>query len=194
TTQEAAYAAAANAWVTLMAGFTTVQSVGSPGDIPLRDAIAKGALAGPRILTAVEPLMGRGEQTGTPDEIRAFVRKQKEAGADLIKIFAANSIGRNAPTLSQEQLNAACDEAKKLGLRTLVHAYKDAVGAAARAGCTEIEHGTLATDDDLKLMVQKGTYLDPQAGLVMENYILNKERFVGTPGFSNSADEFVSRL
>ena len=33
--------------------------------------------------------MGRGEQTGTPDEIRAYVRKQKEAGADLIKIFAA---------------------------------------------------------------------------------------------------------
>src|SRR2546430_16752586 len=57
TTQEAAYRAASNAWVTLMAGFTTVQSVGSSTDIPLRDAIAKGALPGPRILTAVEPLM-----------------------------------------------------------------------------------------------------------------------------------------
>ena len=67
-------------------------------------------------------------------------------------------------TLSQEQLNAACDEAKKQGLRTLVHAYKDAVRAATLAGCTEIEHGTLATDDDLKLMAEKGTYLDPQAG------------------------------
>ena len=77
TTQEAAYAAASNAWLTLMAGFTTIQSVGSPADVPLRDAIAKGMLPGPRILTAVEPLSGRGEQTGTPDEIRAFVRKQK---------------------------------------------------------------------------------------------------------------------
>jgi imidazolonepropionase-like amidohydrolase len=194
TTQEAAYQAASNAWATLMAGFTTVQSVGSPTDVPLRDAIAKGTLPGPRILTAVEPLMGRGEQTGTPDDIRAFMRKQKEAGADLIKIFAANSIRRSEMTLSQEQLNAACDEAKKLGLRTLVHAYKDAVRAATLAGCTEIEHGTLATDEDLKLMVAKGTYLDPQAGLVMENYLLNKEKFLGTPGFNEDAFAMIEKI
>ena len=60
TTPEAAYASAENAWATLMAGFTTIQSVGSPTDVPLRDAIAKGVLPGPRILTAVEPLAGRG--------------------------------------------------------------------------------------------------------------------------------------
>ena len=194
TTQEAAYQAAANAWVTLMAGFTTVQSVGSPTDIPLRDAIAKGSLPGPRILTAVQPLQGQGEQTGTPDEIRAFVRKQKEAGADLIKIFAANSIRRNEMTLSQAQLNAACDEARRQGLRTLVHAYKDAVRAATLAGCTQVEHGTLATDDDLKLMAQKGTWLDPQAGLVMENYLLNKEEFLGTPGFPEEAFPMIEKI
>ena len=62
TTQEDAYRAASNAWVTLMAGFTTVQSVGSPNDIPLRDAIAKGVLPGPRILTAVEPLPRAGRE------------------------------------------------------------------------------------------------------------------------------------
>ncbi len=42
TTQEDAYKAASNAWLTLMAGFTTVQSVGAPNDVALRDAIAKG--------------------------------------------------------------------------------------------------------------------------------------------------------
>src|SRR5260370_5501391 len=87
-------------------------------------------------------------------------------------------------TLSQEQLNAACDEAKKQGLRTLMHAYKDAVRAATLAGCTEIEHGTLATDADLKLMAEKGTYLDPQAGLIIENYLLHKEQYLGTPGYT----------
>src|SRR5260370_16457239 len=122
TTQEAAYQAASNAWVTLMAGFTTVQSVGSPTDLPLRDLIAKGVLPGPRILTAVNALMGRGEQTGTPDEIRAFVRKQKEAGADLIKIFAAGGPSRPAITLSQEQLNTACGEATNVGMPPPVHA------------------------------------------------------------------------
>jgi len=185
TSPDAIYAAAANAYATLMAGFTTIQSIGSSADIPLRDAIAGGRLPGPRILTSAEPLFGRGPQTGTPDEIRAYLRKQKEAGADVIKIFASQSIRQGGGmTLSQEQLNAACDEAKKLGLRTVVHAYKDAVRAATLAGCTQVEHGTLATDDDLKLMAARGTYLDPQAGLVIENYLLNKDKYLGTPGYT----------
>ena len=187
TTQEAAYAAAANAWLTLMAGFTTVQSVGSPTDIPLRDAIAQGTLPGPRILTAVEPLMGRGEQTGTPDEIRAYVRKQKAAGAALIKIFASGGMLRGGMTLSPAQLHAACDEAKQQGLRTLVHAYRDAVRAATLAGCTQIEHGLGATDDDLKLMADKGTYFDPQAGLLIETYLRNKDKYLGTPFYTEEA-------
>jgi imidazolonepropionase-like amidohydrolase len=184
TTPDAAYAAASNAWLTLMAGFTTIQSLGSPADVPLRDAIAKGLLPGPRILTAVEPLMGRGEQTGTPDEIRAFVRKQKAAGADVIKIFASGGMTRGPMTMSQEQLNAACDEAKKQGLRTLVHAFRDAVRAATLAGCTEIEHGLGASDDDLKLMAERGTVLDPQAGLLLETYLQFKDRFLAPPYYT----------
>ncbi len=184
TTQEAAYASVANARLTLLAGFTTVQSVGSPTDVPLRDAIAKGLVPGPRVLTAVEPLEGRGPQTGTPDEIRAFIRKQKQAGADVIKIFASESIRTGGGmTLSQAQLDAACDEAKKQGLRTLVHAYKQAVRAAALAGCTQVEHGVLTSDEDLKAMAAKGTYFDPQAGLVIENYMQNKDKYLGTEGY-----------
>jgi imidazolonepropionase-like amidohydrolase len=113
------------------------------------------------------------------------VRKQKQAGADLIKIFASKSIRQGGGmTLSQEQLNAACDEAKKQGLRTLVHAYKEAVRAATLAGCTEVEHGTLSTDGDLKLMAEKGTYFDPQCGLVIENYLQNREMYLGTQGYT----------
>jgi imidazolonepropionase-like amidohydrolase len=170
-----------------MAGFTTVQSVGSPADLPLRDAIARGALPGPRILTSAEPLIGQGEKSGTPEEIRAYVRKQKEAGADVIKMFANASPFQTKLILSQEQLNASCDEATKQGLRTLVHAYGEAVRVATLAGCTSVEHGFLATDDDLKLMAEKGTYLDPQAGLIWENYLQNKEKFLGTPGFTEES-------
>ena len=167
---------------------------GRPMDVPLRDAIAKGSLPGPRILTAVQPLEGEGEKTGTPDQIREFVRKQKAAGADLIKIFASESIRKGGGmTLSQEQLNAACGEANKLGLRTLVHAYKDAVRAATLAGCTEIEHGTMATDDDLKLVAEHGTYFDPQAGLVLENYMANKDKFVGTEGYTEEGFAAMSK-
>jgi imidazolonepropionase-like amidohydrolase len=189
-TPEAAYAAASNAWVTLMAGFTTIQNVGSA--VPLRDAIAKGLLPGPRILTGIEALAGRGDQTGTPDEIRAYVRKQKQSGSDLIKIYAAGGMLQGKMTMSQEQLNAACDEAKKQGLRTLVHAYRDAVPAATLAGCTQIEHGLGATDEDLKLMAEKGTYFDPQAGLLIENYLLNKEKYAGSPFFPKTVEAFAS--
>ena len=192
TDREAAYQVASNAWTTFMAGFTTIQSLGSPADVPLRNAITNGSLPGPRILTSVEPLMGQGEKTGTSEEIRAFVRKQKEAGADVIKIFANYSVRRPEMMLSQEQLSAACDEARKLGLRSVVHAYKDAVRAATLAGCTQLEHGVLATDDDLRLMASRGIFLDPQAGLVWENYLLNKEKFVGTPGYPVSLDGFGS--
>jgi len=185
TSLEDAYEVASNAWVTLMAGFTTVQSVGSLTDIPLRNAISQGKLPGPRVLTSAEPLFGRKEATGTEEEIRAFIKKQKAAGADLIKIFASESIRQGGGmTLSQAQLIAACDEAKKQGLRTLVHAYKEAVGAVALAGCTEVEHGTLASEADLKLLAEKGVYLDPQAGLVIENYMRYKDNYLGTPGYT----------
>jgi imidazolonepropionase-like amidohydrolase len=191
TTQDAAYRSAANAWATLTAGFTTIQSPGSPTDIPLRDRIARGQIPGPRILTSAEPLFGQGEKTGTPDEIRAFVRKQKAAGADLFKIFLSYSPARPQLMLSAAQLEAACDEARRQGLRTLVHAYGEGVRAAALAGCAEVEHGVLATDEDLRLLAEKGTYLDPQAGLVWENYLLNREKFAGTAGYPDSPEGFA---
>ncbi|SRR5579871_1164687 len=180
-TQEAAYDSAANAYATLMAGFTTVQSVGNPLDVPLREAIARGALPGPRILTAMEPISGQGEKTGTPEESRAHVRRQKEAGADLIKIYASGGMSQGTATLSQAQLDAICDEARKVGLRTLVHAYRDAVRMATVAGCTQVEHGLGASDEDLKLMAEKGTILDPQGGLLLDTYIREKARYMGTP-------------
>ena len=190
TAEESNYLTASNAWATLLAGFTTIQTM-SPA-VGLRDAIAKGLLPGPRILTIVDSLAGRGEQTGTPDELRAYVQRQKNAGADLIKIYASGSMMRGTNTISQEQLNAVCDEAKKLGLRTHVHAYRDAVSAATLAGCTQIEHGVGATDDDLKLMAARGTYLDPQGGALFESYILNKARFAGRPFFAKTEEEVVA--
>ena len=191
-TEDAPYREAANAWTTLMAGFTTVQSVGSARDVPLRDTIAAGLLPGPRILTSLDGLIGQGEKTGTPAELRAYVRKQKEAGADVIKVLASVGMLVGEQTLSQEQLNAVCDEAKRQGLRTLVHACREAVAAATLAGCTQVEHGLGASDNDLRLMAERGTYFDPQAGLLLETYALNKARYVGTPFFPKTEEQIVA--
>jgi len=177
TPYQAALAGAENAYATLMAGFTTIQSVGSPEDKDLRAAIANGRLPGPRLLTSLEPIE---DAKLNPEQIREAVRKLKADGADLVKIFASRSIRQGGTrTLSDEQLQAACGEAKVQGLRTLVHAYRDAVRAAANAGCTEVEHGTYATQEDLNAMAEHGTFFDQQIGLVIHNYLDNKQKFLG---------------
>jgi imidazolonepropionase-like amidohydrolase len=178
TPAQAALAAAGNAYATLMAGFTTIQSVGSPEDKELRAAINSGTVPGPRLLTSLEPIE---DPKLTPEQMREAVRKLKADGADLVKIFASRSIRQGGTrTLSDEQLQAACSEARAQGLRTLVHAYRDAVRAAANAGCTEVEHGTYATQEDLDAMAQHGTFFDPQIGLVIHNYLDNKPKFLGS--------------
>ena len=118
-----ALAHAGNAWATLHAGFTTVQSIGEADNAPLRDAINRGTLPGPRVLTSLGSLNER-TKGGSPDSLRAAVRRFKQAGADVIKIFASKSIrdGGEA-TMTPEQLTAACGEAKALGLRSVVHAH-----------------------------------------------------------------------
>jgi imidazolonepropionase-like amidohydrolase len=167
---EAALYGAENAYVTLLAGFTTVQSVGSASDKPLRDAIARGILPGPRILTSLGSI---GNAKLTADQIREEVRKKKAEGADLIKIFASASIrDGGTPTLSQEQVDAACGEARAQGLRSMVHAHSaEAMMRAARANCTVVEHGALATPEAFKLMAERGTWFDPNIGLVTQNYL-----------------------
>lgn len=191
----AALAAAGNAWRTLLGGFTTVQSVGSPSDSNLRDAIARGLVPGPRLLTSLEPIVGRSEATGTPEQLREMVRKRASQGADVIKIFASKSIREGAgQTLSQDQLEAACGEARTLGLRTLVHAYGPAIRAATLAGCTQIEHGTYASDEDLRLMAEKGTYFDPQAGLVIQNYLDNKARYLGIGNYTEEGFAIMQKI
>ena len=187
-TPEAAYRAAGNAYATLLAGFTTIQSMDSVA--ALREVSARGGLPAPRILTIVEPLVGRGEQTGTPDEVRAFVRKQKEAGADFLKIYASGGMRQTAQTIPQPALDAACDEARRLGLRTLVHANYQAVHGAIAASCTQVEHGLGATDADLHAMAEKGIYFDPQAGQLIQNYLDNRVRYAGTPFFPKTPQEF----
>jgi len=178
TAEQATLAAAGNAYSTLLAGFTTVQSLGSPEDKDLREAIARGAIPGPRLLTALNPIE---DAKLTPDQIREAVRKLKADGADVVKIFASRSIRQGGgQTLSDEQLQAACSEAKAQGLRSVVHAYRAAVRASANAGCTEVEHGTYATQEDLDAMAQHGTFFDPQVGLVIHNYLDNKPKFLGS--------------
>jgi imidazolonepropionase-like amidohydrolase len=192
TPEESMLAMTANGFATLSSGVTTVQSPGSPEDKDLRDFIALGAVPGPRILTSLQPISN---PRLTPDTLRSIVRRRKAEGADFIKIFASQSIrDGGAPTLTQEQLNAICGEAKAQGLRTLVHAHSaESMRMATLAGCTQIEHGVFATDEVLKLMADRGVYFDPQCGLVFRNYLDNRAKYEGIGNYNEQGFAFMEK-
>ena len=192
TPQQSILYEAENAYITLMAGFTTVQSIGSPLDVDVRAAIARGVVPGPRLLTSIRPI---NENTGTPDEIRAFVRKLKADGADLVKMFASKSSREGGgQTMTDAQIQAACAEAKTVGLRSWVHAHSpSSVRAATLAGCTAVTHGSQVTDAELKLMQERGTYFEPNIGLVSQNYLENKSRYFGIGNFNEEGFAFTEK-
>ena len=189
TVAEQALDASVNARVTLMAGFTTVRDVGSRDsiDVGLRNAIANGKIAGPRMLVSVHAIGATGghcdeggyrqglfPETGTwvgvingADQAREAVRLAHKYGADIIKTCATGGVlsltdDVDTPQLTQEELNAIVDEAHALRRKTAAHAH-GAEGAkrAIRAGIDSIEHGSFMDDEALDMMKQRGTYLVP---------------------------------
>jgi imidazolonepropionase-like amidohydrolase len=189
---EAMLFAVDNAIATLNAGFTTIQSPGALADKDLRDAIARGIIPGPRLLTSLQPLT---ENSGPADKLRELVRERKQQGADLIKIFASKSIREGgAQTMTDEQLGGACGEAKSLGLRTMVHAHSaESAKAATLAGCTTVEHGAYVTDEVFNLMAERGTYYDPNIGLVLQNYLENKPKYFGIGNYDEAGFAFMEK-
>ena len=182
--QEMLYAAE-NAYLTLMAGFTTIQSPGQPGDVDLRDAIRRGVLPGPRILTSILQIT---PTAGTPAELRQRVRELKKQSADVVKIFSSVARGGVEQVMTREQMEALCGEAKAQELRTLVHAQtSEAVKSAIDAGCTQIEHGTGIDEATLRLMAERGVYFDPHVGVLMQNYLRNKQRFLGVADYTEES-------
>ena len=189
---QASWHIAENAVKTLSAGFTTIQSPGALADKDLRDAIARGIIPGPRILTSLQPLT---ETSGDPARLRELIRQRKEQGADFIKLFASKSIREGgAQTMTDAQLDAACGEAKSLGLRTIVHAHSaESAKAATLAGCTSIEHGAYVTDEVFELMAKRGTYYDPNIGLVLQNYLENKPKYFGIGNYNEEGFAFMEK-
>ena len=175
--------AVGNAYRTLLAGFTTVQSLGSPLDADLRDAIDRGDVPGPRVLTSLRAVTSA---TGDADAIRATIRQLKADGADVIKVFASSSIREGGVrALSDEQIEAACSEGRAQGLRVAVHAYgSEVMNAVIRAGCSSIEHGNRYDDETLALLAEHGTFLGFHVGLLWDNYAANRERFIGIGNYT----------
>jgi imidazolonepropionase-like amidohydrolase len=184
------YSEQQNAYFTLMAGYTTVQSIGSPVDTILRQVIERGDAKGPRILSSLGSLS---DTTRSPEQIRQWVRDKAREGADVVKLFASKSIREGGgQTMSAAQIAAFCGEARTAGKRSWIHAHAaSAVRDAANAGCFAVTHGSQVTGAELQLMAQKGTFFEPNIGLVSQNYLENKARYLGVGNYDEAGFKFM---
>jgi imidazolonepropionase-like amidohydrolase len=184
STPDEAIRGVVNAKKTLEAGFTTVRNVGAGGftDVALRKAIDSSAIEGPRLQVSGPPLGatgGHADENILPPEynragggvadgpwaLRAKVRANAKAGADLIKFMATGGVLSHGDSvggqqLTQEEMNAIVEEAHMWGRKVAVHAHgADGIKAAIKAGADSIEHASLIDDEGIKLAKAHGTYL-----------------------------------
>jgi imidazolonepropionase-like amidohydrolase len=174
---------AADARVTLLAGFTSVRDVESEGsgyaDVALRDAIDRGLVEGPRMMVATRgiAMVGRynpfGVSPDLPDfptgaqmvsgveEARRAAREQIGYGANLLKVYA----DWDAPTLTEEEIKAVVDEAHRVKIKVAAHAtLPEGIRNALNAGVDSIEHGHEADRASLELIKQKNAFWVPTIG------------------------------
>ena len=192
TPEQTAAAIQANLDATLDAGFTTVQALGSASDKARRDAINAGTMRGPRILSSLGQVQGGSR---TPDQLREQVRTLKANGADVIKFFASGSIRDGGKmNVAQAQVDAVCGEARAQGLRAVVHAHDpDSIKSAVQAGCNQIEHGLFADDSAMKAMKDANVFFDPNIGLVLQNYLENKAKYMGSGNYNEEGFAFMEK-
>lgn len=164
-----------------------VQTGGLLLDVALKKAIDLGWIDGPRIVPAghaISPTGGHLDPTmfqrlgphimpltveeGIANgvaEVRKAVRYQMKYGAQVIKVVASGGVMSHtgpagAQQYSAEELAAIADEAHRAGLKVAAHAHGDAgIRVAIEVGIDCIEHCSLATDETLDLMVERGTFL-----------------------------------
>jgi imidazolonepropionase-like amidohydrolase len=187
--------AAENARRTIEAGYTTIRNLGATDlvDLDLRDAIARGEVPGPQILTAglgLTPNVIESSDAGVRlIKVRQFVRGQLGEGSDMIKIFeAVNKKGE--PAFSEAEVRAAVEEAGRSGRVVAVHAHEAVcIKAAVLAGCASIEHGSFLDEEAMKLMREHHVALVPTLYLPT-HYLENRSHF----SFVNASWDFFEKL
>ena len=172
---------------TLRAGYTTVRNLGSVNgiDFAVRQAIDAGWVKGPRIITSgkiicmtcsgTEYFSGMYRIADGVDENRKAAREQLKAGADVLKVMATGAIMNpggvpGAAQLGVDEMRAVIEEGAKLGIPTAAHAHgAQGIKNAVEAGVATIEHGTMADDEAIEMMVKKNVFLVPT--LLVDNLI-----------------------
>jgi imidazolonepropionase-like amidohydrolase len=185
-----------NAQADLRAGITTARDMTSHGngygDVAIRDAINQGRFDGPRYQVSTLGIVWAGNATAaappnplaaarvkTAEEAQAAVRDQIEHGADWIKLyptggysFAANGTPEFVFTYPMPVLQAAIDEAHRLGHKTACHVLGgEGKHNAIVAGCDTIEHAFDLDAAEAEMIVSKKLFYDPTFTRYLEPYM-----------------------
>ena len=170
-----------NSLLAIKSGITTVRDLGGKGfiTVAVRDAIAKGVIPGPRIVScasAVTTTGGHAHQKSievdTPDEMKRAVRHIIKGGADCIKIFGSGGLGTPgsnplAPQYHVDEFRVAVEEAHRLGKHVASHVHPTvAIRFAVESGVDTVEHcswmtpdGVIVDQDLLDEIINKGVYI-----------------------------------
>lgn len=182
-----------NAQKTLRAGFTTVRNLGDSGGVlALKEAIARGWVAGPTIVDAGQSIsttsghmderlglreelheaVGSANLCDGVEECRKAVRRQVGRGADVIKIATTGGVNSRigaglGKQMFDDEAKAIVDTAHLYGKKVAVHAHgADGVALALRAGADSIEHGTMMDDETIRLFARSGAFYVPTLSTV----------------------------
>jgi imidazolonepropionase-like amidohydrolase len=188
---------------TLLAGFTSVRNVGDNNNesIALRNAVNKGEVPGPRILTAGVPIGSTGGHAdgsdgyrldlqgdptpkdgiiNSPEDAWKAVRQHYKDGADLIKIMPSGGVldessSSQNPQLTLAEIQAVVAAAHDYGFTVAAHAHgAEAIRRAVIGGVDSIEHGTFMNDEDMKLMKEHGTWYVPT--IIAGQFVMGKAK------------------
>jgi imidazolonepropionase-like amidohydrolase len=171
----------------LAAGVTLVRVVGEVEflDIAVKEAVAAGTIAGPRVITATRSLAATnghgGEWPGNAvdgvDEMRKAVRTNLRRGADLTKLLVTGSVdhpgGHFACGFSRDEIAVAVEESHRAGKPVAAHAVRpEDVRICVEEGVDAIEHGHILDSGAIELMRQRNTWLVATLAIVLDEQLL----------------------
>ena len=157
-----------NARRTLETGVTTVRDLGASNetDFAMRDLIARGAMAGPRMIVSGQGISAPRQAAGPdPDAMRQAAADRIKAGADWVKVYGSRGSFDSVDTtqtLTFDDMKAIVDTAHAQGHKVAIHSYgPSGVKDAVRAGADSVEHGIDLDDETIAEMVKRGTVWVP---------------------------------
>jgi imidazolonepropionase-like amidohydrolase len=187
-----------NARRTLDTGVTTVRDLGASGeaDLAMRDLIAMGAMAGPRMFVAGQGISVRAGAPPDPDAMRKSAEARIQAGSDWVKVYG--SLGsfdsvETTQTITFDEMKAIVEAAHALGHKVAIHSYgPSGIKDAVRAGADSVEHGIELDDETLADMVSRGTVWVPT---IDHNryYIDAKDEFGFKPDAIPALQEYIAK-